>query len=512
MSAGADNSRAITMVAAILGGLVAAVMLGRYVAQGDYQKVAVLTSATFVILFVLLIGNRYWYLIPVTVSLSLPTFQLGGRNIDLAELAIAMSTGLFIVRFASKREHLQIFRLRNAPILLYFAWVMLVWALNPVGLAGFGSMTGGGRFYATVLMALAAFLIISNQEIEERDIKWIFGLMLTGLLLDLARNLLEYLVLGRQLGVAGLDIENEGTYTWHQVMAGPVLLLISLLFCRYSPAQVFSIAHPGRFALYLIGFIPVALSGKRAAMMQLFLFPLLSAILYRQYRYVVLFAMMVALGLGGILVGQGNLFHLPLNAQRALSWLPGNWDPELSSLAGGQDEFRKALREIAIEEIRRDPWIGDGFSVDIGAAAGAYYHAMMFGAPDIRDQVMPFAIGKAWHNTWLGYAADFGIPLSIIQVFVLFTGIFCSYTLFRRAEGFVWVRTMALYCFMFFVRDLLLSWTSGHSATDAFTRWWMYGMVFALTDQVARWKRENKVALSNEKAAPEAEAAEFNHS
>lgn len=44
MSSGADNSRAITIVVAILGGPAAAVMLGKYVAEGDDQKVALLST------------------------------------------------------------------------------------------------------------------------------------------------------------------------------------------------------------------------------------------------------------------------------------------------------------------------------------------------------------------------------------------------------------------------------------------------------------------------------------
>ena len=494
MSSGNDNSRAITMGLAMVGGLIAAIFLGRFVAEGDYSRVTMVVGATFGILFVLLIGNRYWLLVPVAIGLDLPTFQLGGRNINFSELCIALCAGVFAVRFAMKREQLDLLRARNVPILLYFAWVLLVWALHPVGLAGFGSQIGGGRFYATILLAFAAFLLVANQQIGEKDIKWIFGLLLLGTFVNLSRTLLEYFVLGRGLGVAGMDLEVVGIYTWHQALAGPSLLIVTLLFSRYPPSQIFSFGHPARLGLYAACILPVLMSGKRAAVAQLLLFPLLGAVLHKQYRYVSLFAFAALLGLGGLLAGQGTLFNLPLTMQRALSWLPGAWDSDMDSVRGGQDDFRRALREIALEEIVRDPWMGDGFRVDINETAGVYNRSLMFGTSDIRDQVLPFALGKAWHNVWLGYAADFGIPLALIQVFVLFTGLFMAHKVFRLSGDTVWIRTMAAYCFMFFFRDLLLSWTSGHSANDALSRWWMYGMIFALADQLVKMKAERGLA------------------
>ena len=506
MRGGADNSRAVTMVIAMAIGIGAAVLLGRFVAQGDYTKIVLIVGAVFGMLFILLLGERYWYLIPITVGLDLPTFPIGGRNINLSELAIALCAGVYIIRLALKREEMILFRLRNTPILLYMAWVLIVWALHPVGLAGLGSEIGGGRFYSTLLLAFASFVIVSNRSsVTENDIKWIFGFLLFGTLANLGRTLLEYVVLGHSLGIAGVDLDNEGSYTWHQALSGPALLILMLLFSRYAPSQIFSVSHLGRLFLYLGTIVPILLSGKRAAAAQLVFFPLLSAILRRQFHYVFIFGIAAVLGIGGLVIGQGNIFDLPLNAQRALSWLPGEWDRSLSGMKGGQDDFRKALREIAWEQIQKDPLMGDGFRVDINETAGFYYATLQYGAPDIRNQVMPYALGKSWHNTWLGYAADFGIPLSIIYAFLLATGLIVTFRVIRQSQGSVWLNTMAVYCFLFFARDVLTSWTSGHSANDALGRWWMYGIVFAIADQMVRDRRARNQTQAEVRA--EAESA-----
>ena len=487
------DTRGITLGLVFLGGLVAAIVLGRAVAFGQFEKVAAIIATVFGCTLVLALGRRYWYAIPVTLALQLPTFQLGSRNIDLGELSIMACSLVFITRLAFKRERLSLFTPLNAAFLCYVGWVTLVYCLHPIGLAGFGSAMGGARFYFQVYLAFAALIIISSQDITEADIKWVFGLIIVGTFLSLGRTLIEYFVLGRQIGVAGLAIETEGYYTWHQELAGPAMNIVMIMFSYWPPSKIFTLSRPWRWFLYLLCIPVVLLSGKRGAVIPLLGLPMVSAILRREYRFITVFGIAVVIGLSTLLIGQGNFFDLPLTAQRALSWLPADWDPQLKYLKGGNDDFRAALREIAWEKIKENPWISDGFSVDIQRTTQEFAMTQMMGAPDIRDQVMIYAMGKAWHNTWLGYAADFGIPLSVIQAFVFLIGIVTSYRVYRATKENTWFHMLAAYAFMFFLRDVAFSHTSGHSALDAFSRWWLYGMVFALARQF----------LDNKKRRPE---------
>lgn len=484
-----QTNRILVLGGALLSGLLGALMLGQAVANNDYTRIALILMTVFATLAVLMMGNRYWYVIPVVIGLDLPTFQLGGRNINIAELAVFGCTLVFASRFALKKENLDLVRLRNVPIYLYFLWVMITWAFHPVGLAGLGSEIGGGRFYATVLLALAAFLIVSNQRISEEDIKWIFILLFVGSVATMVVSLIEYAVLGRKLGVVQETLDIEGEYTWHQTMSGPASLAAMVLLARYRPSKVFTFLPPWKLLAYFICFIPILMSGKRSAAGAFLLYPVFAAILRREYRYIWIFGTAAFLLITIIVTGQGNFFHLPFNAQRALSWLPANWDPQVAVYRGGNDEFRRALRELAWEEIQKDPWWADGFRVDIQETAAHYYQMLLFGdRGEIRNQVLPFALGKAWHNVWLGYAADFGIPLSIIQVFVFLTGLYMAYQATRLTPYGTWIHTMSFYLLLFIIGDILTSWTSGHSAYDTFSRWWRYGLIFAIVSQAQNRK------------------------
>lgn len=463
-----------------IGGLLGAIFLGNAAAKQELNKITLVIGGIFALLLVLNLGRRYWYAIPITLALDLPTFQLGARNVNLGELAIIGCSLVFAIRIALKQEHLVVFRLRNVPILLFVSWVTLVYCMNPVGLAGFGSEMGGGRFYMQIFMGFAAFLIVSSQDVTENDLRWIFGLLLVGTFLDFGRTLLEYFVLGRKLGVVELDLDSEGIYTWHQSMSAPAMMVVLLLFSRWSPSQVFSFSHLWRASLYLMAIPAVMMSGKRAAMAQLLLFPLISAAMRRQYRYFAVFGLAGLIVLCGVLLGQGTVFNLPLTAQRALSWLPAEWDPELDSYRGGSDQFREELRTIAMEKIAEHPWIAEGFAINITETARAYYASMLPGSNDFGAKMAAGAMGRAWHNVWLGYAADFGIPLSIIQAFIFGVGLFTAFRVFRLAPSNGMHQMMAAFIFLYIFRDVLLSHTSGHTALDAFSRWWMYGMVFAM--------------------------------
>ena len=140
-----------------------------------------------------------------------------------------------------------------------------------------------------------------------------------------------------------------------------------------------------------------------------------------------------------------------------------------------------------MKKIEKDPWFGTGYQVNLSLAQTltAQYAAR---GGDTELQVAPFAMGSAWHNTWLGYAADFGIPASVIAGIIYLTVIRRGYRTFRASPAHSLTQMLAMYILLFTLRDLAFSHTGGHSANDAFTRWWMYGLLVSLA--IANKKRE----------------------
>lgn len=452
-------------------------MLGAAVGNQDFQKVTLVIGAGAGIGLFLALGKNYWLLIPLSLGAKFPAVPLGGRTLEFPELAIAGCALFFVIRVATRKEKFKIFRPINLPFLIFMAWVGMVFVMNPIGLAMMGSSVGGGRFYVKLALAFASFLILSNRTYTKRDIQWVLGFLIFGAFFSMFYGIAEYALIGPAIDPAtGMMVEEF--YTWHQVLSLPAITLSFLIFARWSPREVFGLQRPLILAGYILCIGFVLLSGKRMGLIAVLLGPILGSFIFRQPRYILVAAALVFGGLMTVVVGQGQWLHLPLVAQRTLSWLPGEWDPELQSMAGGTDEWRAELRRVAIENIKRDPVIGRGFAINLSDTMTAIGMQQYGGGLEV--QAAAYALGRSWHNTWLGYAADFGIPFSFIQAAVLFTVLFLVTKSFKRLGNTNPLGVFCAYVFLFTCRDLLASWTSGHSALDAFDRWWMYGIVVAI--------------------------------
>jgi hypothetical protein len=467
----------ITWAVGLLFGLSMAVMLGSAIGGQDFRKVALFIGAGIGIATFLALGKHYWLLIPFSLGAKFPALPLGGRAIEFPELAIAGCSLFFMLRVATRKEKLQLFRSVSTPFLIFMAWVGIVFALNPIGLAMLGSSVGGGRFYLKLGLAFAAFVILSNRTYTEKDIKWVLGLLVFGAFFGMFYGIASYAAVGPQADPSTGLVE-DGFYTWHQVLSWPAFTLAFLISARWSPKEVFGLQRPLVLLTYIACLVLVLLSGKRMGLAAVLMAPAISAIMYRQFIYFPVAIAALFLTVATLVSGQGQWFNLPLVAQRTLSWLPGDWDPQLEAIRGGTDEWRAELRQIAIANIKRDPILGKGFAVDLQETMTAIGMQMRGG--DMEIQVAAYALGRSWHNTWLGYAADFGIPLSIIQGILWLWILIISARVFRALGNQSSLGVFALYLFIFTIRDLVASWTSGHSSLDAFGRWWMYGVMIAI--------------------------------
>lgn len=467
----------LTWIVGTLVGLVMAVFMGSAVGKADFGMVSLVVGIGIFVGTFLALGANYWMLIPFSLGAAFPALPVAGRFLDFPEVAIPGCSLIFLLRIATRKEQLRVFRRVNIPILLFMAWVGLVFVLNPIGFASFGSATIGARFYFKLVLAFAAFLIMSNRDYSERDMRWVFGFLIFGACFALIYGFGTTAFMGPQVDPTTGLVADE-FYTWHQLLAGPPLTIAFLIFARWSPKQVFSLRHMGLIFLYLTCILMVLVSGKRMAMLSIFIAPLVSAIVYKQLLYIITALTIASASLAVVVAGHGQWFDLPLVAQRTVSWLPGDWDQELNGLQGGADDFRAELRRVALKAIERNPVIGKGFSIDIQDTLTAIGMGRFGGNTEI--QAAGFALGRSWHNRWLGYAADFGIPLVIIQMTIFIAVLALAIRNFRVLGNSNLLGVFSLYVFIYTCRDIIASHTSGHTANDAFDRWWMYGILVTI--------------------------------
>ena len=237
-------------------------------------------------------------------------------------------------------------------------------------MAVFGAAMMGGRFYAQLVLAFIAFLIVGSRTITEKDAKWLVFFILGGSVISAAYNIASYFLFGAVDDILGGSVSGEEFYTWHQNLGTPAAAFAFLLFAWKKPRDIFGLRNPGLTILYLFAIGITLYSGKRMGLVAIFIAPTVGAIVYRQYSYILIGGVAAIILFAAIIFGHGEYFKFPLQMQRTLSWLPADWDSQFRQMEGGQDTFRASLRRFAMENIKRDPIIGRGFGIQYSEIIG----------------------------------------------------------------------------------------------------------------------------------------------
>jgi hypothetical protein len=139
------------------------------------------------------------------------------------------------------------------------------------------------------------------------------------------------------------------------------------LCAKYNPITLISPLYLGRVILIAIAFGAIFLSGFRSALLFATVVFVLSSLLRGQLKDLWVAGGVVVLAAMVLISLQGSVLQLPRTMQRALSWLPGEWDPVAVADAEGSSRWRFEMWAWAWndERILRDKTWGQGFGLSI---------------------------------------------------------------------------------------------------------------------------------------------------
>lgn len=374
------SANQIMVWAALLLGLAVSVVLGSAVGSSDMRLAAGLVAVIPVVVIFVKLKTNIWILLPIAWYLNgrLPWLPLPFSVRDMCFIAVILSFMLF---FATR--HLPWKRKLSAlDVLVYLnvAYLAIVYVRNPVGFWAMQSAMVGGRPYFEVLLAFAAFGILSRVTPTPAIARIfpLFYLVPTSIvaILDTFARLVPQLSYPLAMIYSGVgSMATAGFEKAVEVGADRITSLkdvgflgVLALCARYNPITLLSPLYPVRMVLLGGALAAIFLSGFRSVLLAAMVFFALATVLRGRGRDIWVAAASGILGLVLLIAAQGSFIQLPLTMQRALSWLPGDWNQEAVADAEGSSRWRFEMVEWAWNDdriLRNKIWgQGIGLSLD----------------------------------------------------------------------------------------------------------------------------------------------------
>lgn len=422
----------VPIVAAFLG-LVLAAVFGVAIIRSQTQALAVVVVAMGIWIY-LVLGRNVWLLIPLCWPLTgqIPILPI---PFTVAELAIFAAFGMTLMLYVFKRVAVKpSYSWLEWLMLINVAWIVVMYLRNPVGFRAFETETVGGRPYFNVIVACLAFWVLIHVTMSPRQARWFPILMTAGALVMGAIGVFTRFVPSATPFIArfytGVNIESfiaGGSAPVAQVdriielknVGGALSLLV---LCFYRPLTLLNPFRIGRFLLFTGAIVAILLSGFRSQVLGTCAGFAMASYFWGGSRDLVRAAIMGAVGIVLLLVVQTAGFDLPLPAQRALSFLPGDWDRAAAGDAEGSVEWRVEMWETVLKSNLIDNKVlGDGFGfsardleIITGAMAGGQGYV---GGSRFEEQL----VTGAYHSGPLS-AIRFGGYVGLVLFYALLLG------------------------------------------------------------------------------------------
>jgi hypothetical protein len=374
------SSNQIVIWAALLLGLLVAVMIGSAVGSSDMRLVAGLLAAIPIAIIFVKLKTNIWVLLPIGWYLSgrLPWLPVPFTLRDLLFITVIFFFTLFFAtRVISWKRKLG---LLDYLIYINLAYLATVYVRNPVGFWAMQSSMVGGRPYFEIALAFGAFIILSRVQISDFIARifplfyviptWFVGI------LEVIGRLVPQTAYPLAMMYSGVGVRSVTSAFQEEAQLGETRMTamqfagttsVLALCSKYNPLTLISPLHPFRALLLAVAFGAIFLSGFRSALLFAMVAFVLATLLRGRLRDLWVAGAALLLTVVALISLQGNVLQLPTTMQRALSWLPGQWSAEAVQQAEGSSQWRFEMWEWAWNDDRilRDRTWGQGFGLSI---------------------------------------------------------------------------------------------------------------------------------------------------
>jgi hypothetical protein len=353
--------------------LAVAIFIGWNIGSANYWAL-ILCGAVFGGVFIVFFSGRFFWVLTIGSSFLNGAFPILGGQFTPFEILMAVGVAKFFV------EDLVLRRARFKPgnrfdlfLIAMFMAIITVHAFHDrFGSRFLGSTVWGGHNYVSVYIGLAAYFVIQSIPMQSRVWTKLPYVALAMTMFDLLIAVITTIWPGlifkiypfySAVSVAGIEEVLAGESVTGRVIPFAYfgLTLILLILASVSLRQIFNPRNLLRWIGLMAGSVAVLFSGFRSMVLSAVIGFLAAGI--RDFKYAILLLLPF---LGFILFAlsfiNSDVVRLPKQMQRALAFLPGKWDSEMSWDATQSTEFRLKTWRLWIHDyFPKHPWLGRGF-------------------------------------------------------------------------------------------------------------------------------------------------------
>lgn len=405
----ANKTLILVIVSAIA--LFGSLFLGSAAAQTDFTTIGAFLGGVVALTTYLVLGKNTWILIPV---FAMWQGKIGILPIPFSvnNLVVGFAVFCWVVNILSRREKLR-HSLTGLDMMVICMVTVLVlgFARNPVSLRIFG---GGGaigaRPYFEMVMGVMAYVMLSSIRIDGRWLKRIpYITIATSVVLAIGGAIayfmpsigiyLNHVYSGFALNSRefGGGIEGGLVVTRAGYLTPLAATITAILYSKRAPLMNLSLRHPLRTIALGGAFLLTLVSGFRGAFAAQGMYFLIGSWMWWKGKGLVVTGVLGTLALVGIFA-ISMVVEVPLGMQRALTFLPGDWNREVVMQAEGSTDFRinmwhQAWNEGGIQNV----WFGDGYRIPMGELQ-YYQELQMRGYVKEADKITYYLITGDLHS------------------------------------------------------------------------------------------------------------------
>jgi hypothetical protein len=373
---------------------------------------------------------------------------------DVRQLVIILACGLFIPAIIFKSK----MRKTSFEQIDLWVWINLIYIAtaffrNPVGVAAIGGgVRVGGKPYLDLILGLMAYLMLSRFRISPKFASALpLYIVLVSAFTALAGGVgMIVPSVGMVLGkfYSGfLDGSHFAGGEGMQAVVGETRLgFLSafgssiILFCISSinPTHLIRIHNLKFLIFYCSGYVMILLAGFRNGIIAGILHTMVGIFIRDRFVGMVKFLFLIfVIAVGGVLLSYSPV-NIPYTFQRALCFLPGNWDETAKSDAQDSSEWRVVMWKMALtsDKYIQSKSFGDGFGmlrVDFERGVDIMYGRAGLSANETAQE--QFLLGGDFHSGPVSSIKFVGYVGSALFIILLMQSVFQVAILIRESIG-----------------------------------------------------------------------------